>query len=439
MYPLPFLCRFTPLAVLLLSLQCYVSTGQPENTPFVWHLNQSFPIQASSPAFPQPQPDSLIFPFFPEVQQISNSTTSLNASVFIFPCFFQPSTNSTNGPSLSSTIFALCMTGSVAPYAQGSTSSSLDGYPAVIWRANRLTPAHGETISLLLQEDGDLVLRGLSNNGTVEMVAWRSKTSGMGVTRMELSQQPPNLVLYDADNVTIWQSVDHPTDTLTYGQELEEDIKLVSYGSSIWDSQYRLSINSTTHELTLFFKKHASSQAIPYWNWKLNGTSALNQSSGGSCGPDVFSCNAPMSSPLTLFAAFISSQGFALGDPSIGGNYTAIQGLTSSISEQDLRTTILRLDVDGSLRLLSIKKTWVVLADLFSEDAACLLPQVCGTYGVCVGPNKQCKCPTSTTNPQMSSFAPSDLNDPSRGCVLASPLPACTNSTAIANAGLFCA
>ncbi|KAI5056018.1 hypothetical protein GOP47_0029539 [Adiantum capillus-veneris] len=437
-----FYCSFPPLLLPLLLLissppPLHVSS-QSYGTPIVWHLNQSFSIQASSPAFPLPQPNSLIFPFYPEVQQISNSSDALNASVFAFPCFFQPSTSTTDlSPSLSSTVFALCMTG-VAPY-QGS-NSSLDGYPAIIWRGNRLSPAHGETVSLALQEDGDLVLRGFSDDG-VEMVAWRSNTSGMGVTRMELSQQPANLILYDADNVTVWQSSDLPADTLTYGQTLLEGMKLVSYGSS--GSKYSLEINTTSHQLTLFFKKHALSQAIPYWIWQFNGSRSLTPSpSGGSCGPNVVTCNAPLSRPLDEeFSAFINSEGFSLGDPSDGGDYTAIQGLTYSISQQDLQSTILQLDVYGSLRLLSIKRTWSLLADLFSAEDACSLPQICGTYGVCVGANRQCKCPnadpvlsTSTASPPVSSFVSSDPNDPSEGCTLASPLPACTNTTVVTNA-----
>ncbi|KAI5056017.1 hypothetical protein GOP47_0029538 [Adiantum capillus-veneris] len=438
---MPLFYCFPPLLLPLLQLLLIISSLSRHvyGTPIVWHLNQSFSIQASSPAFPLPQPSSLIFPFYPEVQQISNSSDALNASVFACPCFFQPSTSTSDlsPSSLSSTIFALCMTG-VAPY-QGS-NSSLDGYPAIIWRANRLSPAHGETVSLALQEDGDLVLRGFSDDG-VKMVAWRSNTSGMGVTRMQLSQQPPNLILYDADNVTVWQSSDYPPDTLTYGQTLSEGMKLVSYGSS--GSEYNLEINTTSYQLTLFFKKHALSQAIPYWIWQFNDSRyVFPRPSGGSCGPHVFTCNAPMSPSKAKFAAFINSEGFSLGDPSDGGDYTAIQGLTYSLLQQDLQSTILQLDVYGSLRLLSIKRTWSLLADLFSAEDACSLPQICGTYGVCVGASKQCKCPnpdpvlsTSTASPQVSSFIPSDPNDPSKGCTLASPLPACTNyTTAVTNA-----
>ncbi|MCO5608498.1 hypothetical protein L7F22_062709 [Adiantum nelumboides] len=191
---------------------------------------------------------------------------------FFFPCFFQPSANDTSEyPSLSSTIFALCMTG-VAPYK--SPNSPLNGFPAIIWRVNWLTPAYGETISLTLQEDGDLTLRGLANDG-VEAVAWRSNMSGMGVTRMEFSQQPPNLILYDAGNSTVWQSSNYPTNTLMYGQALEEGMILVSYAwlDNISEAEYSLEIDSTLHQLALFYKKYASSQKIPHCIWQLNGTS----------------------------------------------------------------------------------------------------------------------------------------------------------------------
>ncbi|MCO5583564.1 hypothetical protein L7F22_037475 [Adiantum nelumboides] len=324
------------------------------------------------------------------------------------------------------------MTG-VAPYK--SPNSPLNGFPAIIWRVNWLTPAYGETISLTLQEDGDLTLRGLANDG-FETVAWRSNTSGMGVTRMEFSQQPPNHILYDAGNSTVWQSSNYPTNTLMYGQALEEDMSLVSYAwlDNISEAEYSLEIDSTLHQLALFYKKYASSQKIPYWIWQLNGTSPLTSSPGDSCGPGIASCNAVQKRRATIFAAFLNSQGFSLGDPSSGGNYTTIQDLSYPIPEEDMQTTILQLDVDGSLRLLSIKETHVVLADLFSDDAACSLPQVCGTYGVCVGANKQCKCP-NVDPPWVSSFSHSDPNNPSKGCTLDSPLPACTNTTGVPNAG----
>ncbi|MCO5554580.1 hypothetical protein L7F22_008110 [Adiantum nelumboides] len=330
------------------------------------------------------------------------------------------------------------MTG-VAPY-QGP-NSPLNGFPAIIWGTNRRTPVGGKTISLVLQGDGDLVLRGIGSDG-VETVPWRSKTSGRGVTRMQLSQQPSNLVLYDAGNVTVWQSSTYPADTLTYGQRLRMGKNLVSYASgNVSGVQYSLEINraSSVTQLTLLFKKYAFSQAIPYWNWQLNGTSSSRRQA--SCGTNIVTCNSsPSTSPpsrplIDLTAAFISPDGFSVGDTSNGGNYTAIQGLTYAISEQDLNSTILRLDPDGSLRLLSIKKTTsVVLADLFSAEDACSLPQVCGTYGVCIGAKKQCTCPNvnapmSMIAPRVSSFALSDPNDPSKGCTSVSPLPPCPNPT----------
>ncbi|MCO5564431.1 hypothetical protein L7F22_018092 [Adiantum nelumboides] len=320
------------------------------------------------------------------------------------------------------------MTG-VAPYK--GPNAPLNGFPAIIWRANWLSPGYGETISLTLQEDGDLTLRGLTNDN-VETVAWRSNTSGMGVTRMEFSQQPPNLILYDEGDSLVWQSSNYPTNTLMYGQHLEEGMTLVSYAwlDNVSEAEYSLEIDSTLHQLALFYKNYASSQKIPYWIWQLNGRS----SPGDSCGPGIASCNAAKKRRATIFAAFLNSQGFSLGDPSNGGNYTTTQDLSYPIPDEDMQTTILQLDVDGSLRLLSIKETHVVLADLFSDDAACSLPQVCGTYGVCVGASKQCKCP-NVDGPWVSSFSHSDPNNPLKGCTLDSPLPACTNTTEVPNAG----
>ncbi|KAH9303895.1 hypothetical protein KI387_008299, partial [Taxus chinensis] len=63
-------------------------------------------------------------------------------------------------------------------------------------------------------------------------LVWSTNTFNKGVAGIEL-QTNGNLVLYDKNNRSVWQSFDHPTDTLLVGQSLKIDTvkKLVSRAS----------------------------------------------------------------------------------------------------------------------------------------------------------------------------------------------------------------
>ncbi|OMP05227.1 hypothetical protein CCACVL1_01993 [Corchorus capsularis] len=93
--------------------------------------------------------------------------------------------------------------------------------PRVVWSANRNNPVENGA-SLQLSENGDLMLQDADGSPI-----WNTKTSGKFVSRLELTGQG-NLVLYDRNNKTVWQSFDHPTDTLVPGQALVSGQKLTA-------------------------------------------------------------------------------------------------------------------------------------------------------------------------------------------------------------------
>jgi hypothetical protein len=56
-------------------------------------------------------------------------------------------------------------------------------------------------------------------------IAWSTNTTGKSVAGMNLTDMG-NLVLFDDNNATAWQSFDHPTDCLLPGQNLMAGQKL---------------------------------------------------------------------------------------------------------------------------------------------------------------------------------------------------------------------
>ncbi|XP_076952713.1 G-type lectin S-receptor-like serine/threonine-protein kinase SD2-5 [Bidens hawaiensis] len=95
----------------------------------------------------------------------------------------------------------------------------------VVWSANRDHPVRKNAI-LNFTAAGDLVLK--DEDGSI---AWATNTARKSVSSMDLIY-PGNLVLLDHQNSIVWQSFDHPTDSLLLGQKLYQGQKLKSSASS---------------------------------------------------------------------------------------------------------------------------------------------------------------------------------------------------------------
>ncbi|XP_028063000.1 uncharacterized protein LOC114266311 [Camellia sinensis] len=83
--------------------------------------------------------------------------------------------------------------------------------PELVWSANPDRPVQIDA-TLQLTGDGDLILH--DTDGTF---VWSTNTSGKSVFGMNFTELG-NLVLFDQNNATVWQSFDHPTDSLLVGQ-----------------------------------------------------------------------------------------------------------------------------------------------------------------------------------------------------------------------------
>ncbi|XP_059282650.1 G-type lectin S-receptor-like serine/threonine-protein kinase SD2-5 [Lycium ferocissimum] len=93
--------------------------------------------------------------------------------------------------------------------------------PQLVWSANRNHPVKANA-TLQLGQDGNLVLA--NSDGTL---VWSTNTTGKSVSGLNLTEMG-NLVLLDKRKRPIWQSFDHPTDSLLPGQNLVSGRKLIS-------------------------------------------------------------------------------------------------------------------------------------------------------------------------------------------------------------------
>ncbi|CAN6486783.1 unnamed protein product [Victoria cruziana] len=98
----------------------------------------------------------------------------------------------------------------------------------VVWMANRDWPVNSRASNPSFRKRGDLALH--DKDGSI---VWTTTTNtgsndaGAAGAVLEL-RQTGNLVLLDEERRAVWQSFDHPTDTLLPGQPLTRSIRLVS-------------------------------------------------------------------------------------------------------------------------------------------------------------------------------------------------------------------
>ncbi|KAI3821321.1 hypothetical protein L1987_08886 [Smallanthus sonchifolius] len=95
----------------------------------------------------------------------------------------------------------------------------------VVWMAKRDQPVNGIHSKLSLRKDGNLVL---TDAGQYNI--WSTQTKSNSSLHLQL-HNTGNLILHERGN-PIWQSFDHPADTLLPNQQLTKNTQLVSSRSS---------------------------------------------------------------------------------------------------------------------------------------------------------------------------------------------------------------
>ncbi|KAL9373116.1 hypothetical protein Peur_035360 [Populus x canadensis] len=195
-------------------------------------------------------------------------------------------------------------------------------------------------------------------------IAWSTNTTGKSVAGMNLTDMG-NLVLFDDNNATVWQSFDHPTDCLLPGQNLMAGQKLtptVSLSNSTEQGLFSLSVTYKG----LFASVESN---LPQVYYQLVGNAAeMNQDS--------------------TFVSFMN----------------------------------------GKLRHLRVYEWeefdrfgWDEVADLFTEEIdECSYPKVCGKFGICSNGQK-CRCPEPTIQ-GTTYFKRVIEKQPEIGCLEITPL-----------------
>uniref|UniRef100_A0ACD5ZEQ8 Uncharacterized protein n=1 Tax=Avena sativa TaxID=4498 RepID=A0ACD5ZEQ8_AVESA len=220
---------------------------------------------------------------------------------------------------------------------------------------------------------------------------WSSGNSGRHVDGMVITEMG-NLVLFDHRNAAVWQSFDHPTDTLVPGQSLLEGMRLKANASPINSTENELYITvlqdglyayaESTPRPQLYFLHQMQIQRIGN---ALTKATLMNGSLSFIWGPDM---NEKIRFPVAQY------------------------------------TQYMRLDSDGYLRLYEWSwsiQSWIMVYDILGSMGmdTCDYPTVCGEYGICTG--GQCTCPLEN-NSSSSYFKPVDDRKPNLGCTPLAPL-----------------
>ncbi|CAL5098073.1 unnamed protein product [Urochloa decumbens] len=245
----------------------------------------------------------------------------------------------------------------------------------IAWSANRDRPVHGSGSKIVLNKHDTLVLT--DYDGTV---VWQTNTSSKGADHAELMDSG-NLVMRDQGGNILWQSFDHPTDTLLPTQPVTATAKLVSTDLSRPSSYYTLRFDDR-YILSLAYDGPEISNL--YWpnpdfsSW-LNYRISYNRSRRGV---------------LDNLGQFIASDNTSFVSSDWG------PGIKRRLT----------LDYDGNLRLYSLNDSsgsWSVSWMAFSQP--CEIHGICGWNGVCVyTPAAACFCPPG--------YVVRDPSDWSKGC-----------------------
>ncbi|GLT38688.1 hypothetical protein SLA2020_129200 [Shorea laevis] len=132
-----------------------------------------------------------------------------------------------------------------------------------VWDANLGNPVR-EKAALTFGQDGNLVLADADGR-----IAWQTNTANKGVTGFKLLPNG-NLVLHDSKVKFIWQSFDHPTNTMLVGQSLrlKGPTKLVSRASDGVKKNGAYSFVLEPERLALYYKSQNSPNPYLYYDWR---------------------------------------------------------------------------------------------------------------------------------------------------------------------------
>ncbi|KAF8730281.1 hypothetical protein HU200_017264 [Digitaria exilis] len=241
-----------------------------------------------------------------------------------------------------------------------------------VWVANRAAPITDRAAQLQLTASGISVQ---DPNGTA---IWSTPAFGVPVAALRLDDRG-NLALLDARNATLWQSFDHPTDTLVSSQTLPAaaaaSLASAASESDLSEGEYRLNVTASDLVLTWM--------GSMYWRLSNDARSTMDRAG-------------------TVASMAVNATGVYL-EAADGGVIIQV-----SLPAAELR--IVKLGYDGKLQISSFASANSSATPMDAGFAApsdgCALPLSCGAMGLCTP--KGCTCPPQFAASHDGGCAPSD-------------------------------
>ncbi|KAJ1687550.1 hypothetical protein LUZ63_018940 [Rhynchospora breviuscula] len=243
----------------------------------------------------------------------------------------------------------------------GSTGIVTNSFPPqVIWTANEDHPVN-ENATLQLTSQSGLTLR--DSDGSI---IWTTDVGNRSVAGINITEYG-NLVLFDKDNSSIWQSWEQPTDSLVIGQSLVGGQSLISARSINTD------LTEMSYLLTLLagglFAFVNSDPPQLYDQISLNMNKSVDNSAFMTFANGTLKMSSMLHKP---------------NESQVLNNLGAAKGIQ-----------YMKLESDGHLKIYEYNLTnkgWNMVRDLFGTEK-CNYPDSCGQYGICSINNGQCSCP----------------------------------------------
>ncbi|CAN6479948.1 unnamed protein product [Victoria cruziana] len=265
----------------------------------------------------------------------------------------------------------------------------------VVWSANRGSPVTNAD-RFVFSTDGILVY------GADGSLVWRTKFSSQAdlVSLIQL-EDTGNLRLLDSSNSSIWESFDHPTDTILMGQKLPVGVNLVG------------SINKSNLAAGDYALTVAKDDALLQWKGRTYWRITMDSRAFKDQNADIAYMQVN-GSGLYLFAAG-------------GGNPVVVWQI--SLNPAGLR--LVTLDSSGKLRVQShSRSTWNT--EFVAPSSDCSVPLWCGSLGICSdsgGANNNSYCTCLTQMPA------ANQSDPSKGCTLSGQTDFCSSTSSSSSIG----
>ncbi|KAK1371567.1 Receptor-like serine/threonine-protein kinase [Heracleum sosnowskyi] len=250
-------------------------------------------------------------------------------------------------------------------YRVGIFFAGLAVNKTVVWTANRDDPPVSDYVTLRLTTDGRLILQQQSQDSTTDIVNPDQSVSSASML------DTGNFVLYDSNQKKIWQSFDHPTDTILPGQILSKGQELFSSRSESDYSTglFRLKMQSDSN-LVQYPVDATDAPQDAYWNTVTYGIGGVN-----------VTLNLDPDGHLYL----------------LNNSAIIVKNLTDGFPEKQ-RIYLLKIDPDGILRLYSFpldrrgRSSSIVWQ---SSVDRCDPKGICGLNGYCTlyDNEPKCECP----------------------------------------------